>query len=233
MNPALLKKEINSVKKGGAKKPMRILVTAGPTREFIDPVRFISNLSSGNMGYALAKTAQKRAHRVILISGPVSLKPPKDIRTICVVTANDMFKAVKRQFKNADCLIMSAAVCDFRPKTAQKHKVKKKGKRKLSLIRNSDILSWAGKNKTERLIVGFCMETEKLIERAKQKLKTKNVDIVVANRIDKYNLAFGSGPAKVSILDKDGKAEKIGPENKEQIAQILLDKIEGMWYRKG
>ena len=232
MNPAPLNNsKKRTYKRYGARKPMRILVTAGPTREFIDPVRFISNLSTGNMGYALAKVAQKRAHRVTLISGPVNPKPPKDTRIICVVTANGMFKAVKRQFKNTDCLIMSAAVCDFRPKKVQKHKIKKKGKRKLSLIRNPDILSWAGKNKAKRLIVGFCVETEKLIERAKQKLKTKNIDIIVANRIGKHNLAFGGGPTRVSILDKNGSAEKIGPENKEKIAQILLDKIEGMWYK--
>ena len=211
-------------------KPMHILVTAGPTREFIDPVRFISNSSTGNMGYALAKTAKKRGHKVTLISGPVNLKSPKDIKTIGVVTANDMFKAVKMQFRKADCLIMSAAVCDFRLKTTHKHKIKKKSrisKRKLFLARNPDILLWAGKNKQERLIVGFGMETGRLIEMARQKLKAKNADIIVANKIDKHNLAFGSGPTKVSILNKDGAVEKIGPENKEKIAQILLDKIEG------
>lgn len=215
----------------GVNKPVRILVTAGPTREFIDPVRFISNPSTGNMGYALAKAATKRAHKVTLISGPVNLKFPEGVKTIGIVTADDMFKAVKRQFKKADCLIMSAAVCDFRPKTAQKYKIKKTNKRKLSLIQNPDILSWAGKNKAKRLIVGFCMETEKLISRAKQKLKTKNADIIVANKIDKHNLAFGRGPTKVSILGKNGSIEKIGPENKEKIAQILLDKIEALWYK--
>ena len=214
-------------------KPMHILITAGPTREFIDPVRFISNPSTGHMGYALAKAAKKRNHKVTVISGPVNLKPPKGIKITNTVAAAEMFKAVRRQFKKADCLIMSAAVCDFKPRQPHEHKIKKDNRPsgiKLSLTRNPDILSWAGEHKKKKVIVGFCMETNGLIKSAKQKLKAKSADIIVANRIDKQATAFGNGPTEVSILENNS-IEKIGPESKEKIAQILLDKIEGLWYR--
>ncbi len=249
MNPTLSEKDISNIKRDWANaapldgpkrinkkrrtnKSMRILVTAGPTREFIDPVRFISNPSTGHMGYVLAKAAKKKNHRVTVVSGPVKLKPPKGVKIINTVTAAEMSKAVKRQFKKADCLIMSAAVCDFKPQTAHKHKIKKKvSKRKLSLIRNPDILLWAGRNKQKRIVVGFCLESKGLIKSAKQKLKAKNADIMVANRIDKQTTVFGNRPTEVSILENNS-VERIGPESKEKIAQILLDKIEGLWYRK-
>ncbi len=213
---------------------MRILVTAGPTREFIDPIRFISNLSTGHMGYALAKAAKKRSHDVTIISGPVNLNAPKGIKTVNTITAVEMYKAVKGRFKKADCLIMSAAVCDFRAQQTRGHKIKKGNRAsgiKLHLIQNPDILLWAGKHKREKIIVGFCMETGRLAKSAKQKLKAKNADIIVANRVDKQATAFGNGPTEVLILENNS-IEKIGPENKDEIAQILLDKIEALWYRE-
>lgn len=214
------------------RKPMRILVTAGPTREFIDPVRFITNLSTGNMGYAIANVARKRNHKVTLISGPVNLNPPKYIRIIDVISAEDMSIQTRKHFKKADCLIMSAAVCDFRPNKAKAGKIKKANIGTLPLVQNPDILLWAGRNKAKRLIVGFCMETEHLIKRARQKLREKNADIIVANKIDKHNMPFGNNPTRVFILEKDGGIQKIGPEKKEEIAKALLDKIESVWYKK-
>ena len=213
---------------------MRILVTAGPTREFLDPIRFISNLSTGNMGYAIARAAKRRKHKVTLISGPVNIIPPKNIKVINVITAQQMFAAVKREFKNSDCLIMSAAVCDFSPRKNLTNKMKKEtiGKKiKLTLKQNPDILQWAGANKSARLIAGFCMETQGLLQRARQKLKQKNADIIVANKITKNTLVFGKGKTEVSILQKHRPILNIGPAAKSKVADILLDKVEGLWYK--
>lgn len=216
------------------KKPMRILVTAGPTREFIDPVRFISNLSTGNMGYAISCEAARRNHKVTLISGPVDITPPKNIKIINVITAQQMFTAVKMEFGNCDCLIMSAAVADFSPRRILKNKMKKKTMPRqcaLQLKQNPDILKWAGKNKGARVIVGFCMESSALIQNAKDKLKNKRADIIIANRINKNTSAFGASPTKVSILQKNSHMLNIGPAEKAKIADILLDKIEALWYK--
>jgi len=217
-----------------ANQPMRILITAGPTRELIDPIRFISNFSTGKMGYALAKTAKKRNHKVTLVSGPVSLSPPKGIKKIDVITAEDMSKAVKGAFNKADCLIMSAAVCDFKPRAVSKHKIKKNNKAHKSTLllqQTPDVLSWAGKNKGKKIVVGFCLETKNTTKEAKRKLITKNADIIVANKIGRGNAAFGNGPTKVSILENSGAARNIGPENKTKIAGSILDKIETLWYK--
>ncbi len=235
MNPALSNhKNFSHARKGGVKKPMRILVTAGPTREFIDPVRFISNLSTGSMGYAISGEAARRNHKVTLISGPVDITPPKNIKTINVITAQQMFAAVKAEFKNSDCLIMSAAVADFSPRKTLTNKMKKKTLPRqyiLQLKQNPDILKWAGGRKAARLIIGFCMESEALIKNAKDKLKNKRADIVVANKINKNTSAFGRGLTKVSILQKNGHMLNIGPSKKAKIADILLDKIEALWYK--
>ncbi|MFH0732845.1 MAG: phosphopantothenoylcysteine decarboxylase [Candidatus Omnitrophota bacterium] len=212
---------------------MRILITAGPTREFIDPVRYISNLSTGNMGYAIARRAKNKKHKVTLVSGPVGLKPPEGIRVIECVSANDMFRAVKKEFKKTDCLVMSAAVSDFRPEIKHKEKIKKQkppNGRKLALVQTPDILAWAGKNKADKTIVGFCLETSSLTQNAKRKLEEKNADIIVANQIDKNFSAFGFGKTKVLVIGKGGSVEKIGPSTKEKIAEILLERIEKLWH---
>ena len=214
---------------------MRIIITAGATREFIDPIRFITNPSTGNMGYALAEAALKREHKVILISGPVNLSPPKGAKVISAVTAQDMFKAVKKNFKRADCLIMSAAVADFRPKAPAPHKIKKAGQgpvTKIELVQNPDILEWAGRNKSGRqLTVGFCMDTKNIIAEAKRKLSQKRADIIAANIVNKHNPAFGSGRTTVYILQKGAAAKKTRPVSKKRAGEILLDKIEGLWYK--
>ncbi|MBN1405525.1 MAG: phosphopantothenoylcysteine decarboxylase [Candidatus Omnitrophica bacterium] len=217
------------------KQPMRVLVTAGPTREFIDPVRFISNLSTGNMGYALAKTAAKRGHKTVLVSGPVNIIPKKNIKIIKVNSCGDMFKAVKQHFDNSDCLVMAAAVSDFRPRQVGAHKLKKDkvlADGKINLVQNPDILLWAGRHKKAKVLAGFCMETQNLLKQARRKLKTKNADIIAANKISRHNPAFGSKPTTIYIVDKAGNTEKIGPKSKDKIASILLDKIETLWYKK-
>ncbi|MBL7214515.1 MAG: phosphopantothenoylcysteine decarboxylase [Phycisphaerae bacterium] len=165
------------------KKTRNILITAGGTREYIDPVRFISNASSGKMGYALSRAAIKAGHSVTLISANVSLKAPKEAKVIDVVTSDEMFKAVKAEFEKCDCLIMAAAVSDYKPAVSSNTKIKKEQSvLSLHLKPTQDILKWAGRNKrANQILVGFALEDTHLLENAEKKLKRKKLDMVVAN----------------------------------------------------
>lgn len=162
---------------------MRILITAGGTREYIDPVRFISNASSGKMGYALARKALKAGHKVTLISAPTSQKPPSEAKLVNVETAAQMFEAVKKHFSRCDCLIMAAAVADYTPARPAGTKIKKTGKSMtIKLKPTTDILKWAGKNKKkDQFVVGFALEDNNVRERAEKKLKEKKLNMIVAN----------------------------------------------------
>jgi phosphopantothenoylcysteine decarboxylase/phosphopantothenate--cysteine ligase len=171
---------------------MRFLITAGGTREYIDPVRFISNASSGRMGYALARAAVKAGHEVTLITAPTALKPPAGAQVICVESAAEMFEAVKEQFPRCDCLIMAAAVSDYTPARPSKTKLKKQANTlTLELKPTQDILQWAGKHKSgpratrhgPRLLVGFALEDRDLRANAERKLREKNLDMIVANAL--------------------------------------------------
>ncbi len=158
------------------------LITAGGTREYLDPVRYITNASSGRMGYALAQAALKAGHRVTLISAPTTLTPPKGAKAIPVISAADMFRAVKRHFKACDCLIMAAAVSDYTP--AEKSPVKRKKEKRtisLKLKPTADILAWAGGHKRNQFIVGFALEDRNLKANAQRKLISKNADMIIAN----------------------------------------------------
>jgi phosphopantothenoylcysteine synthetase/decarboxylase len=165
---------------------MHFLITAGGTREYIDPVRFITNASSGKMGYALAQAAVNAGHKVTLITAPTNLKVPEGIKVVNVETAAQMFEAVKTRLPNVDCLIMAAAVADYTPLYPTKSKMKKTGKIKtIKLKPTEDILKWAGKNKKEgQLIVGFALEDKEVRERAEKKMKNKHLDMIVANTPD-------------------------------------------------
>jgi phosphopantothenoylcysteine decarboxylase/phosphopantothenate--cysteine ligase len=166
-----------------AKRKLNIVITAGGTREYIDPVRFISNASSGRMGYALAAAAIKAGHKVTLITAPTALKPPKGAAVVNVVTSDDMFKAVKAQFKKCECLIMAAAVSDYKPAAVSQTKIKKEqAVLRLTLKPTTDILKWAGRNKKAgQILAGFALEDKNLLENAEGKLKRKNLDMIVAN----------------------------------------------------
>lgn len=183
-------------------KPMRIVITAGGTREYIDPVRFISNASSGRMGYALAAAAIKAGHKVTLITAPTSLKPPKDASVINVVTSDEMFRAVKAGFPKCDCLIMAAAVSDYKPAAASKIKIKKEQSvLSLTLKPTTDILAWAGKNKKKgQLVIGFALEDKNLLDNAETKLRRKNLDMIIANTPK----AIGSEKSTLHIKTKAG-----------------------------
>lgn len=214
-------------------RAIRILVTAGPTREPIDPVRFISNYSTGAMGYAIAKAARDRGHRVTLVTGPTPLSPPKNIKVISITTAEEMFKAVKAHIKEIDCVVMAAAVSDFRPAVYRGKKIRRKSRlQNLPLRENVDILYWLSRRREDRILVGFCMETENVISNACKKLLMKKLDMIVANRVGKDRSAFGPGKTDVVIIGSDRKQKRLANTTKGRIARILLDKIEELWYNK-
>lgn len=208
----------------------KILITAGPTYEPIDPVRFIGNRSSGKMGFALARAAAKFGAEVILITGPTTLESPLNVKRIDVETAEEMLKQVKKYGKNSDVIIMSAAVSDFKPVEIKSSKIKKENlqneKILLELKKNPDILSYLGKHKKEKqILVGFALETENEIENAKKKLKNKNLDLIISNNPNKKGAGFGYDTNIVNIIDKKGKTQKLKKISKELLAEKILHNI--------
>lgn len=207
-------------------KNTKILITAGPTREYIDPVRYISNGSSGKMGYALAEEAKKKGAEVILISGPVSIQPPKNVKLVNVVSAAEMFNAAKKYFKKCDIFISCAAVSDYRPERFTKSKIKKSGKSiSLKLVPNPDILLKLSKSISRSasrrpVLAGFALETCNLIENAVLKLKKKNLDVIVANRPE----AMESGTTSGALITRKG-VRHFNKISKKRLARMLLGKI--------
>lgn len=201
-----------------------VLVTAGPTREAVDPVRFISNHSTGKMGYAIARAASLRGARVILVSGPVSIEPPLFAELVPVVSAEDMYNAVMKYKDDADIIIKSAAVADYTPVTISSEKIKKQdGDMRIELKRTKDILKELGQSRREnQFICGFAMETENLIENAVKKLESKNVDMIVANSLKTEGAGFGTDTNAVTFITKDGKTE-LPLMSKIDVAMKILD----------
>lgn len=201
-----------------------VLVTAGPTREAIDPVRFISNHSTGKMGYAIARAASLRGARVILVSGPVSIEPPLFAELVPVVSADDMYNAVMKYKDEADIIIKSAAVADYTPATMSSEKIKKQdGDMRIELKRTKDILKELGQSRREnQFICGFAMETENMIENAVKKLESKNVDMIVANSLKTEGAGFGTDTNIVTLITKDGKTE-LPIMSKDEVAMKILD----------
>ncbi len=211
----------------------RILVTAGPTREYIDQLRFISNPSSGKMGYALAQEAQKRGAEVTLISGPTNLSPPNGVHFIGVDTAQTMYKAAAKYFKANDALIMTAAVADYTSAKQIKGKLKKGPQElSLSLVPTTDILTQVSRNKGNKLLIGFAAEVEQLLDNAKQKLKRKNLDLIIANDVSQPGVGFEVDTNAITIIDKAGQIEEYPLMSKQRAAQIILDKIAYIWEQK-
>ncbi len=205
---------------------IKILVTAGPTRESIDPVRFISNHSTGKMGYSIADAASARGAEVILISGPTNLLPPVGVKLIKINTALEMYDMVMNNFKEQNVIIKSAAVADYRPETISARKIKKRGDNlNLTLVRNPDILSELGKLKENRILVGFAAESDNIIKNAKNKILKKNLDFIVANDITEEGAGFGTDTNIVTIMDRNNKIEKIEKTDKMDIAHLILDKV--------
>ena len=204
---------------------MRILISAGPTREYFDSVRFISNPSSGKMGYALARAAVQRGHEVTLVSGPVNLKPPEKVKFIAVTSAAEMAEACKKAWRRSDVGIMTAAVCDYRPQVRLDQKLAKKAQtRRVSLEPTEDIAAALGSSKGKRLLVGFAMEDHDPHAHAERKLKKKNCDLIVLNGLRNV----GSADAVVEFLhvDSDWSEPIIG--SKLQVARRIVREIEAM-----
>ncbi len=207
-------------------KGHRILITAGPTREPFDPVRYISNHSSGKMGYALAVMARRRGADVTLISGPVSLPVPAGVRFVGVSSASEMRDAVIKHIKEATVIIKAAAVADYRPSAPSGSKIKKgTGQMDISLEKTPDIISEVSKIKGDRILVGFAMETEDLIKNARTKMKAKGMDLIVANELGLPGSGFQHDTNIVKIIDISGNVEELPLMDKRDVADRILDRV--------
>jgi phosphopantothenoylcysteine decarboxylase/phosphopantothenate--cysteine ligase len=206
---------------------LTFLITAGPTQESFDPVRYFTNHSSGKMGYALATTAKKMGHNVILISGPTALAKPQGVQFIPVITAKEMYTAVMKNFGKADVILKVAAVADYRPIHVAKQKIKKFGKfLTIHLILNPDILKELGKKKrANQILVGFAAETRNGLHYAQKKLKEKNCDWIVLNNVSKKGIGFGAEENEVTLLSRSGNKFSLNRASKKAIAQQILQNI--------
>lgn len=203
----------------------KVLITAGPTREALDPVRYISNHSSGKQGYALAKAAKEMGAEVTLISGPVELKNIEGIKTIRVNSALEMFEEVKKHYAETDYVIMAAAVADYRPENIASQKIKKSDDDyALKLVRNPDILKYLGEHKIRQKICGFAMETENTLENAKKKFFSKNCDLLVLNDLNEKGAGFKGDTNVVTLIDKEA-CEKLEMMSKEDLSFVILEKL--------
>ena len=207
----------------------KVLVTAGPTEEAIDPVRYITNHSTGKMGYAIAKAAMERGADVTLVTGPVALEPPMFVDVVKIRSAAEMAEAVKAKAGECDIIIKSAAVADYRPKTVASEKIKKKDSEdaRIELERTEDILSYLGAHKRkDQFICGFSMETENMLENSKKKLAKKNVDMIVANNLKTQGAGFGTDTNVVTIIMSD-ETWQLPIMSKEEVANAIFDSILG------
>ncbi len=203
-----------------------VLVTAGPTREPLDPVRYISNRSSGKMGYAIAEAAIRRGARVILVSGPTSLAAPQAVAVIPVETAQEMYDAVLVHLEAATVVIKAAAVADYRPKQVAREKIKKDERvPEVTLESTADILAEVGKRKGRRILVGFAAETQDLVANARKKLHRKNLDLMVANDVSQPGAGFDADTNVVKILDSQGGVDELPLQTKRSVADRILDRV--------
>ena len=208
---------------------MRIVISAGPTREAIDPVRFITNRSTGKMGYAIARAAVKMNLQTVLVSGPVNLTAPEGVEFVPVESAAEMAEAMKKAAADADIIVMAAAVADYRPKQYSTSKVKKSdGDMCIELERTEDILLSLGKNKKPgQILVGFAAETDDLLQNAQGKLERKNLDYIAANIVGVPGRGFGADNNAITMLSRDGSRTEFALQSKEALAESLLKFVLG------
>lgn len=207
---------------------LKVLVTAGPTREALDPVRYLTNHSTGKMGYAIAKAAAARGAQVTLVSGPVNLKKPPYMEVVDIMSAQDMFDAVTSRAPDQDIIIKAAAVADYRPASVAEDKIKKSGNDSdlsLPLARTSDILAWLGEHRAPgQFLCGFSMETKDMVENSRKKLEKKHIDLIAANNLKQEGAGFGVDTNLLTLIAADG-ARELPLMSKEEAAHALLDEI--------
>jgi phosphopantothenoylcysteine decarboxylase / phosphopantothenate---cysteine ligase len=212
----------------------RILITAGPTEEPLDPVRFITNLSSGKMGYALARVAHRRGAEVTLITGPTDLPLPQVGKVVQIRTAQEMYEAVMENFRKSTVIIKAAAVADYRPATLSKEKIKKNNDPlSVTLERNPDIIAEIGRMKGNCILVGFAMETQNLLANAQDKLAKKKMDFIVANSLREEGAGFQTDTNIITIIDCNGNVEALPKMTKIDAAIQILDRIKDTIHKKG
>ncbi|QGH34486.1 bifunctional phosphopantothenoylcysteine decarboxylase/phosphopantothenate--cysteine ligase CoaBC [Gracilibacillus salitolerans] len=220
----LLEVDTNRTNKWKGKK---VLITAGPTREALDPVRYFTNYSSGKMGYALAQAAMENGAEVVLISGPTALNPPINVTTIDVTSADEMFEHVKRHHVNMDIIIKTAAVADYRPSSRNNHKIKKQeGPLTLEMERTMDILHYLGQHKKKQFLVGFAAETQDIKEYGRKKLEKKNLDAIVLNDVSRKEIGFDSDQNEVLFMTRHGEEQEIEQTSKRNIAKQIIQLID-------
>lgn len=229
VEPSAILKALETVwQRGWDLSGQRILVSAGPTREAVDPVRYLSNRSSGKMGYAIAEAARRRGAEVVLVSGPSALARPEGLETVGVVTAEDMLKAMLGRLDWATVVVMAAAVADFRPRRSASQKLKKdpqSGGLQLDLEPTEDVLLALSQRRTTQLLVGFAAETEQLVARAREKLSRKHLDLIVANDVARSDMGFDSDHNAAVLLDRSGGITELERMPKTTMAERILDAI--------
>lgn len=232
LEPEEIVDEIDTILREKDLEGKKFLITAGPTVESIDPVRYLTNHSSGRMGYELAKEAMKRGGEVTLVTGPSNLEKPKVKKIIELQSTEDMYNAVKSNFDDIDVLIKAAAPADFRPADISDEKIKKElsdGKMTIDLVENKDIAKEMGKIKDHQIIVGFAAESQNEIENGKKKLKAKNFDMIVINNIKRKDAGFKATTNQVTIIDKNENIENLELMEKEKLANVILDKVKKLF----
>ena len=212
----------------GARR-LHIVITAGPTREPIDPVRFVSNYSTGYMGARLAAEALARGHRVTVIHGPVTEPLPSAARTVAVERSDEMARALRRFARTADVIMMAAAVADFRPIRAVARKLPRRHALTLTLNATPDLIGQMPR-RAGQLVAGFALETHRVLASARRKLRTKRLDVVLAQEANGVRSPFGRRPVRAWLLTRDGSITSLGRVSKGRVARLLLDKIETLWY---
>ncbi len=199
-----------------------LLVTAGPTREMLDPVRFLSNVSTGEMGYQVAREAKKKGYRVVLVSGPTALTPPAGVHFVPVVSTQEMERAVKHYFPKCDALIMTAAVCDYTPARPHAQKIKRIRQKTVLFKRTNDILKSISSRKGKRIVIGFCLETENLRKNARRKLREKRLNYIAANIYNKSQNPFGKNAASILLIDEFLREQIFPKAGKTELARKLI-----------
>jgi phosphopantothenoylcysteine decarboxylase/phosphopantothenate--cysteine ligase len=229
-DPSIIMEEIRHLLTDHDLEGLKALITAGPTIEYIDPVRIVTNRSTGKMGYALTRSAWRRGAEVTLVSGPTHLDPPKGIEVITVKTAEEMREAVLHNYRDKDVVIKAAAVSDYRPMRKAQEKEKKKGSPiTVEMIPTPDILAELGKDKGDITLVGFAAETIDHVANAMDKIRKKNLDLIVVNDVSREDRGFAADSNEVRMIDREGNQEAVPLMSKEDVADRILDKIK--WLR--